>query len=74
MNAIYCQKCLGLIEPNEGYTGHYCACKKDNKHIGWECPRCHKIHSPYSMTCDCLPIGINQNTIYEAPIYKELGI
>ena len=22
---------------------------------GWECPRCFKIHSPYSLTCDCAP-------------------
>lgn len=20
---------------------------------GWECPRCHKIHSPFSTVCDC---------------------
>lgn len=21
----------------------------------WECPRCHKIHGPQSMSCDCKP-------------------
>jgi len=24
--------------------------------IGWECPRCFKIHSPFSLTCDCPPL------------------
>ena len=23
--------------------------------FGWECPRCFKIHSPFSVTCDCPP-------------------
>lgn len=23
--------------------------------MGWECPRCHKIHSPYVQECDCAP-------------------
>ena len=23
--------------------------------MGWACPRCGKIHSPYSVTCDCPP-------------------
>ena len=22
---------------------------------GWICPRCQKIHSPFSLTCDCPP-------------------
>lgn len=22
---------------------------------GWLCPRCQKVHSPYSTTCDCKP-------------------
>lgn len=29
---------------------------------GWECPRCHKIHSPYSLTCDCQPATLSGNT------------
>lgn len=27
--------------------------KEDNKLMGWECPRCHKIHGPYVQSCDC---------------------
>ena len=22
---------------------------------GWICPRCNKVHSPYSLLCDCKP-------------------
>lgn len=22
---------------------------------GWECPRCKKIHSPFTLHCDCPP-------------------
>lgn len=21
--------------------------------LGWECPKCHKIHNPSTLTCDC---------------------
>lgn len=23
--------------------------------MGWECPRCHKVNSPFVLTCDCPP-------------------
>jgi phage FluMu protein Com len=23
--------------------------------MGWECPRCHKIHAPFIISCDCPP-------------------
>ncbi len=23
--------------------------------MGWECPRCHKIHSPFATHCECPP-------------------
>jgi hypothetical protein len=26
---------------------------KEVKSAAWECPRCHKIHSYLSLTCDC---------------------
>ena len=30
----------------------------------WECPRCHKIHSPVSLTCDCpIQTTINSSTV-----------
>lgn len=29
--------------------------KQMSNFIGWECPRCFKIHSPFSQTCDCPP-------------------
>ena len=57
-----CQRCGGvayLIVPNT--TGDFqCYCpagpKLPQQHLmGWECPRCHTIHSPYSVTCSCPP-------------------
>jgi hypothetical protein len=26
-----------------------------HRQVGWECPRCHKIHSPWVDGCDCKP-------------------
>lgn len=26
---------------------------------GWECPRCNKIHSPMTTSCDCVAINWN---------------
>lgn len=23
--------------------------------MGWECPRCHKVNSPFVLGCDCPP-------------------
>lgn len=23
--------------------------------LGWECPRCHKVHAPWLPSCDCAP-------------------
>lgn len=31
--------------------------------MGWECPRCHKIHSPFIPACDCPPQIITSSTI-----------
>jgi len=31
--------------------------------MGWECPRCHKIHSPFIPACDCPPQTITSSTI-----------
>lgn len=27
----------------------------ENTNYGWTCPRCMKVHSPYSTQCDCPP-------------------
>lgn len=29
---------------------------------GWLCPRCQKVHSPYSTTCDCVPQTITSGS------------
>lgn len=41
-------------------TGHVCFAgelsnKPSTHQYGWECPRCHRIHSPLNMSCDCQP-------------------
>lgn len=35
----------------------------------WECHRCHKIHSPYSLTCDC-NIGVTSANTTQVQINK----
>jgi hypothetical protein len=40
------------LEPAKGTFGLF----------GWECPRCHKIHSPFISSCDCVPPIINATT------------
>ena len=62
MIALYCEKCGGLISADKDYpisnNSKICSCKShnsDNHLQGWECPRCKKIHSPYSLECDCFP-------------------
>jgi rubredoxin len=29
---------------------------------GWECPRCGKIHAPFKLSCDCVPLAKNATT------------
>lgn len=60
-----CSKCGGLMYGQiERTNDFWCKCpefwgtspKEEQPHLqGWECPRCHKIHSPFVYTCDCLP-------------------
>lgn len=55
------QYCIKDGRPCEstGCANGYCV--KDNypknitSLIGWECPRCHVINSPFKSTCDCVP-------------------
>ena len=68
---VYCDKCGKLISGTPTGTGQqYCDCKSQTP-VGWICPRCHKVHSPYSMTCDCLPqTGTHggSTTLYKASV------
>ena len=62
---IYSETCLcvdcGGVKygPLRSSIDYYCKCSI--KHPtqsylqGWECPRCHKIHSPYTTECWCPP-------------------
>jgi DNA repair exonuclease SbcCD ATPase subunit len=37
--------------------------KESNENIqAWICPRCYRVHSYLSLTCDCLPNTITKNT------------
>jgi hypothetical protein len=70
-----CSKCGGLIYGQIERTDDFlCKCpeflgespKEEQPQLqGWECPRCHKIHSPFVSTCDCLP------AIYTFSIIKK---
>ena len=39
--------------------------EEKTKSGGWECPRCHKIHSWLSMECDCPP-STTTSTTYDS--------
>jgi len=51
--------------------------QKQTPLYGWECPRCFKIHSPFSLTCDCPPrtftSGGNTNTFTFYPVTQTNG-
>lgn len=68
MQDIICASCGGYIlneTPTAGFVElKYCNCLKWN--LGaWECPRCRKIHSPYKLSCDCMPTTANANTFQQ---------
>lgn len=55
-------RCLGcgIEEGTSPFQRGFCpGCESQLKYkgmeysTGWECPRCHQIHSPYVMRCDC---------------------
>jgi len=59
-SAIFCGKCGGIIYADKDYWTKDlkpCSCFKEPEKlinlIGWECPRCHTIHSPFIQSCDC---------------------
>ncbi len=62
MNDLICANCGGYIKkesPTAGFVElKFCNCQKINS--SWECLRCHTIHSPYKLSCDCKPIALNQ--------------
>ena len=53
----FCPTCGGLM-PGAIWSGVMprpciCGSKKIEKLVGWECPRCNSINSPYKDKCDC---------------------
>lgn len=55
-----CERCGGYLQVpifllNQTVFPRMCNCPKAVNHLAWECPRCHKINSPYKDSCDCLP-------------------
>ncbi len=72
-STLHCDKCGRIIDTGKGYTniGGWIICGlcqyyddlPQNKNEGWMCPRCGKIHSYLSLTCDC-PIRWRVGTTY----------
>jgi DNA-directed RNA polymerase subunit RPC12/RpoP len=62
-------KCLNCgSELQTGDTDMNCSkCRanmnQNNILYGWICPRCGKVHSPYSTQCDCPPSSIISNSV-----------
>lgn len=46
---------------------------KIDKRGGWICPRCQKVHSWLSMTCDCPPNVITASTIESKEVTEIKG-
>ena len=63
-----------LVSGDPGFPVHDCvhkpAPKAETHLMGWECPRCHKIHSPFVTECSCAPITIT--TISNPEIKEEV--
>lgn len=63
---VRCSKCGGLIYGVPQYMAdQWCNCLPEEPKsnlVGWECPRCHKIHSPFSTECDCVPLTTTETT------------
>jgi len=69
MNIQRCPKCGGRYYGSPEYTADYlCTCivsTKETTLMGWECPRCGKIYSPFVRECNCPPPSTSSTT------YKE---
>ena len=65
---VLCTKCGGVaFGPLRSTGDFYCKCPIEHQSqsnlTGWECPRCHRIHSPYTTECYCPPtIRISTST------------
>lgn len=56
----WCSKCGGLVEGWGNENTAFCTCQKVQ--TGWECPKCHNIHSPTVLKCDCSPYQYQTTT------------
>ncbi len=53
-----CANCGSELQTGDtGFICSKCKSKQINQpfYYGWICPRCGKVHSPYSTHCDCTP-------------------
>jgi hypothetical protein len=70
-----CTVCGGLVagEPEDTFD-FWCICRMKLKEepephlMGWECPRCHKIHSPFVTDCECKPLFFTTADFVTTPI------
>ena len=77
---IKCENCGGIIYGTHWSTADVsCRCRipasPSPTSKGWECPRCHKIHSPYKETCECRPSENKQYVCSDTiPVYPNTGV
>jgi hypothetical protein len=74
MSVGRCTKCGGRLWGDSQHTWDCtCICPPEQPQpnfIGWECPRCRKIHSPFSLECDCTAPSITKTT-FNTELIKE---
>lgn len=67
MNCLDCGKELTTADPLGHWLCRECEQKRKTPPApmmyGWICPRCGKVHSPYSTVCDCIPPSTTSTTI-----------
>lgn len=61
---------FSLLEESETITSDSTVIEQPKGKEGWECPRCHTIHSYLKMSCDCPPL-ITTSTTYDGTYLQE---
>ena len=78
----FCTKCgKQLWHDNSTTNAEFCKCPIDIKFdikpiqpipmLGWMCPRCKTVHSPFRSSCDCSPDTVTVNNYHYNSFNKE---
>src|SRR5262245_47612425 len=78
---VYCRKCGGILVGSIQITSDFfCQGHSANNNsiehtppFGWECPRCHTIHSPFKMSCDCAPPVVSKSSGETFCVWNPIG-